>query len=63
MKSLEPENVDVPFGGLLNVAHAHGYVINTFELHEMLGRIYRIKIKVERVVLNALATVGGLFLR
>ncbi len=25
-----------------NVAHAYGYVINTFELHEMLDRIYRI---------------------
>jgi hypothetical protein len=42
MKPLEPENVDVPFGGLLDVAHAHGYVINSFELHEMLDRIYRI---------------------
>ena len=58
MKSLEPENVDVPFGRSFNVAHAHGYVINTFELHEMLDRIYRIAetIKVERVVLNALAS-------
>jgi len=36
MKSLEPENVDVPFGRSFDVAHAHGYVINTFELHEML---------------------------
>jgi hypothetical protein len=54
VKSLEPENVDVPFGRAFNVAHAHGYVINTFELHEMLDRIYRIKIKVKRVVLNAL---------
>src|SRR5882724_9206709 len=35
MKSLEPENVDVPFGRSFDVAHAHGYVINTFELHEM----------------------------
>jgi hypothetical protein len=56
VKSLEPENVDVPFGRSFDVAHAHGYVINTFELHEMLDRIYRIKIKVERVVLNALAS-------
>ena len=58
MKSLEPENVDVPFGRSFNVAHAHGYVINAFELHEMLDRIYRIAetIKVERVVLNALAS-------
>jgi hypothetical protein len=58
VKSLEPENVDVPFGRVLNVAHAHGYVINTFELHEMLDRIYRIaeSIKVECVVLNALAS-------
>jgi hypothetical protein len=57
MKPLEPENVDVPLGGLLDVAHAHGYVINAFELHEMLDRIYRIAetIKVERIVLNALA--------
>jgi len=39
-------------------AHAHGYVINTFELHEMSDRIYRIAetIKVECVVLNALAS-------
>jgi hypothetical protein len=43
VKSLEPENVDVPFGRSFNVAHAHGYVINTFELHEMLDRIYRIR--------------------
>src|SRR5437762_7776269 len=56
IKSLEPENVDVPFGRSFDVAHAHGYVIDTFELHEMLDRIYRIKIKVERVVLNALAS-------
>ena len=57
MKSLEPENVDVPFGRSFNVAHAHGYVINSFELHEMLDRMYRIykiayTIKVEPVVLN-----------
>jgi hypothetical protein len=58
MKSLAPENVDVPFGRSFNVAHDYGYVINTFELHEMLDRIYRIAetIKVERVVLNALAS-------
>src|SRR5258708_18236803 len=58
MESLEPENVHVPFGRSFDVAHAHGYVINTFELHEMLDRIYRIAeaIKVERVVLNALAS-------
>src|SRR5712671_6623093 len=56
MKSLEPENVDVPFGRSFDVAHAHGYVINTFELHERLDRIYRIKIKVECVVLNALTS-------
>jgi hypothetical protein len=62
MKSFEPEEVDVPFGRLLDVAHAHGYVINAFELHGMLDRIYGIAltIKVERVVLNALASaVGG----
>src|SRR6266404_3436125 len=60
MKSLEPENVDVPFGRSFDVAHAHGYVIDTFELHEMLDRIYRIKIKVERSprrLLNALASI------
>ena len=61
MKPLEPENVDLPFGGSFNVAHAHGYVINAFELHEMLDRIYRTTktIKVERVVLNALASAVG----
>jgi hypothetical protein len=60
MKPLEPENVDVPFGRSFNVAHAHGYVINTFELHQMLDRMFRIAqtIKVERVVLNALASAG-----
>ena len=62
MKSLEPEDVDVPFGRSFDVAHAHGYVINTFELHGMLDRMYRIyriaqTIKVERVVLNALASI------
>jgi hypothetical protein len=34
MKSFEPEDVDVPFGRSFDVAYAHGYVINTFELHE-----------------------------
>ena len=66
MKPLEPENVDVPIGGSFDVAHAHRDVINSFELHEMLDRmyiIYRIAetIKVERVVLNALATAGAGF--
>src|SRR4029077_442419 len=58
MKSLESENVYVPFGRAFDVAHAHRYVINTFKLHEMLVRMYRIPetIKVERVVLNALAS-------
>ena len=61
MKSLEPEDVDVPLGRSFDVAHPHGYVINTFELHEILDRMYRIyriaqTIKVERVVLNALAS-------
>jgi len=35
VKSLEPENVDVPCGRPFNVAHAHGYMINAFELHGM----------------------------
>jgi hypothetical protein len=30
MKSLEPENVDVPFGRSFDVADAHRYVINAF---------------------------------
>src|SRR5204863_1210490 len=42
VKALETENVDVPLGRLPDVANAHCYVINTFELHEMLDRIYRI---------------------
>src|SRR4029453_18890684 len=65
MNSLEPEDVDVPFGRAFNVAHAHGYVINSFELHEILDRMYRIAhtIKVERVVLNALASAVGGFRR
>jgi hypothetical protein len=37
VKPLESENVDVPFGRSLDVAHAHGYVINAFELHEMVN--------------------------
>ena len=61
MQSLEPENIDVPFRRSFDVAHAHGYVINTFKLHEMLDRMYRIyriaqTIKVERVVLNVLVS-------
>jgi hypothetical protein len=60
MKSLEAENVNVPIGRSFNVAHAYGYVINAFELHGVLDRMYKIyriaqTIKVERVVLNALA--------
>src|SRR5262249_52453472 len=42
VKPLEPENVDVPFGGALDVAHAHSYVINAFEFHGILNRMYRI---------------------
>src|SRR6516162_4659196 len=34
VKSLETENVDVPFGRSFNVADAHGHMINAFELHE-----------------------------
>ena len=32
VKPLEPENVDVPFGRPFNVAYAHSYVINSFEV-------------------------------
>ena len=42
MKSLESENVDVPLGRLLNVAHADGYVVYSFELHRKLNKVYRI---------------------
>ena len=35
MKSLESENLYVPFHGLLDVSHAKSYVINSFELHKM----------------------------
>jgi hypothetical protein len=38
VKSLEPENVDVPFRRSLNVAHANCYVINALELHETLNQ-------------------------
>ena len=34
VKPLEPKNVDVPPGRSLDVSHAHGYMINAFELHE-----------------------------
>src|SRR2546423_9647169 len=68
MKSLEPENVDVPFGRSFDVAHAHGHVINAFELHEMLDRMYRNyriteTIKVERVILDALVAPFGILSR
>jgi len=42
MKSLEPEDVVVPLGRSFDFAHAQGYVINTFELHEMFDRMCRI---------------------
>src|SRR5215469_12486144 len=42
VKPLEPENVDVPFGGALDVAHAHRYMVDTFEFHRILDRMYRI---------------------
>ena len=68
VKPLEPENVDVPIGRSFDVAHAYGYVINSLELHEMLDRMYKIyriaqTIKVERVVLNALASAASGFRR
>src|ERR1043166_1125748 len=31
--TLKAEDVDVPFRGLLNIAHAQRYVINSLELH------------------------------
>ena len=36
MKALEPENLDIPFHGSLDVAHAESYMINSFELHRKL---------------------------
>src|SRR5215469_11606143 len=39
MKSLEPENVDVPFGGSFDVTHAHGHVINSFKSHKKTPKI------------------------
>src|SRR5215470_12701979 len=42
VKSLETEDLDVPFGRAFDVAHAHGYVINAFEFHGILDRMYRI---------------------
>src|SRR5712664_3466428 len=35
MKSLESENLSVPFHRSLDVAHAESYVINSFELHHL----------------------------
>src|SRR6476660_10123108 len=58
MKPLEPENVDVPFGRSFDVAHAHGYVINTFELHEMWDRIYRIKQGITRPAVGWIVWLG-----
>jgi hypothetical protein len=37
MKSLEPENLDIPFRRLLDVAHPNSYVINSFKLHKRLS--------------------------
>jgi hypothetical protein len=37
VKALESENVNVPLGRPFDVSHAHGYVINAFELHEMVN--------------------------
>src|SRR5262245_24788904 len=37
VKPLESENVNVPLGGSSDVAHAHGYVVNSFELHKMVN--------------------------
>jgi hypothetical protein len=34
--SLEPENIDVPLGQALDVAHRESYVIDAFKLHEKL---------------------------
>jgi hypothetical protein len=34
MKPLEPEDIDIPVGRALNIAHAHRHVVNSFELHE-----------------------------
>ena len=42
MKSLEPENFDIPLGRSFDVTHAQRYVINSFKLHQVLDRIYRI---------------------
>jgi len=35
VKSLEPENVDIPFGRSLDVAHANGYMIDSFKFHDL----------------------------
>ena len=42
VKTLEPEDVDIPIGRALNIAHTHGYVINSLKLHKALDRIYKI---------------------
>jgi len=42
VKPLEPKDVDVPLGRSFDVAHAHCYMVNAFEFHGILDRIYRI---------------------
>ena len=37
VKSLEPENFDVPPSRALNIAHSESYVIEAFELHKTLN--------------------------
>jgi hypothetical protein len=47
---------------LLDVAHAEGYMIDSFKLHEAWTKFTELlrSIKVERVVLNALAPDAAL---
>jgi hypothetical protein len=40
VKPLEPEDLDVPLSRSFNVAHTHSYMVNTFEFHAILDRIY-----------------------
>ena len=41
MKSLEPENLDIPIRRLLDVANANSYVINSFKLHKRVELEFR----------------------
>ena len=59
MEPLESKNVDVPSGRAIDVPHAHRDVIDSFELHDVLDRMYRIYRIGQTIRSNALATTAA----